>query len=122
MRNVQKADLTKLINILGLLGSDHDGERAAAALAAHRFVTSNGHSWAALLTPPTTEQPTSGMRGSGRGVRTVVAYPFADTVAAAEARLRQMRTENDRLRQDNRRLRQKLAEERTPKPADMTDQ
>ncbi|WP_276315624.1 hypothetical protein [Salinarimonas soli] len=34
--------LTKLIRILGMLGSDHPAERAAAALAAHRLVRSQG--------------------------------------------------------------------------------
>lgn len=100
---VRAADLQKLLKLLALLGSEHDGERAAAALAAHRLVQTANTNWAALLAPA----PAKAARGA---VRTVVAYPFADTVAAAEARLRQMRAENDRLRRDNRRLRDKLAE------------
>jgi hypothetical protein len=39
------ADRGHLAKLLGLLGSDHAGERDAAALAAHRFVTGRGLTW-----------------------------------------------------------------------------
>lgn len=39
----------RLVKILGLLGSDIDGERAAAAPAAHRLIQKSGTTWEALL-------------------------------------------------------------------------
>lgn len=42
----------KLIRILKLMGSDQPGERASAALAAHKLVAALGTSWEALLEPP----------------------------------------------------------------------
>src|SRR5690606_12779074 len=46
---VGRGDLVKLVRILGLLGSDHDGERASAALAAHRLVQRMETDWWTLL-------------------------------------------------------------------------
>ncbi len=48
---IDDRDRDKLIRILALLGSDQSGERASAALAAHRLVGSLGSSWAELLEP-----------------------------------------------------------------------
>lgn len=45
-------ELGKLIRILGLLGSEHAGERAAAALKAVEWLQKAGTSWEALLVPP----------------------------------------------------------------------
>ncbi len=39
----------RLISILGRLGSDYDGERAAAGLLATRFLRSAGLSWEQLI-------------------------------------------------------------------------
>jgi len=44
----QRQRLTKL---LGLLGSNHAGERDAAGLAAHRLVVNAGTTWQDVLTP-----------------------------------------------------------------------
>ncbi len=44
-------DLTRLVGVLGMLGSDHVGERAAAALAASRMVRNAGLTWGELLQP-----------------------------------------------------------------------
>jgi len=41
----------RLAKLLGLLGSDHAGERDAAALAAHRFIQSRGLTWQDVLEP-----------------------------------------------------------------------
>lgn len=38
--------------LLGMLGSDHAGERDAAGLAAHRLRQQAGITWSALLAPP----------------------------------------------------------------------
>ena len=46
-------DRAKLGKLLGLLGSDHAGERDAAGLAAHRLLQSRGLTWPAVLAPPT---------------------------------------------------------------------
>jgi hypothetical protein len=43
--------LTLLIKFLGMLGSDHDGERAAAALKASALVKAAGTTWDTLLRP-----------------------------------------------------------------------
>jgi hypothetical protein len=42
-------DVAKLAKILGMLGSDHDGERAAAALKADHFVRQAGLTWETIL-------------------------------------------------------------------------
>jgi hypothetical protein len=43
------AERTKLARILGRLGSEHAGERDAAALAASRFVQARDTTWPAVL-------------------------------------------------------------------------
>ena len=52
----------KLAKVCGLLGSDHDGERAAAAAAATRILRDAGVSWSELLSagaaPPDTPATT----------------------------------------------------------------
>jgi hypothetical protein len=51
------ADRKRLCKLLGLLGSDHAGERDAAGLAAHAFVLKLGLTWqdALLIQPPKRE-------------------------------------------------------------------
>lgn len=44
-------DRLRLAAILGMLGSDHAGERAAAALQAEAFRRKHGLTWAELLKP-----------------------------------------------------------------------
>jgi len=44
-------ELARLLKLLGMLGSEHSGERAAAALKAHQFVESRELTWAELLDP-----------------------------------------------------------------------
>lgn len=43
------AELRKLVGVLGRLGSDFDGERAAAALLASRLLRDRGLTWDDLL-------------------------------------------------------------------------
>ena len=43
---------TRLAKLLGMLGSDHTGERDAAALAAHRLVQQSGLTWRQVVEPP----------------------------------------------------------------------
>jgi hypothetical protein len=46
-----EAERTRLAQMLGLLGSDHAGERDAAGLAAHRMIRQRGLTWHDVLTP-----------------------------------------------------------------------
>jgi len=43
------AERTRLVGILGMLGSDHDGERSAAAALASRMVRERGLTWDSLI-------------------------------------------------------------------------
>lgn len=54
LTGVARKRLTKL---LGLLGSDHAGERDAAGLAAHRLVSQSGLTWSQILSPPVPDRP-----------------------------------------------------------------
>ena len=51
------ADRAKLSAILGRLGSDHDGERAAAGLLASRFMRDHGLTWPDVLAAPAPTTP-----------------------------------------------------------------
>lgn len=99
---MRHADLVRLARILGMLGSDHAGERASAALAAHRLLKASGRSWWDLLgraPPPRWQRKT----GPARSYEV-----FHDAVAAAEARMRQLRGENQALSDEVKRLRRLL--------------
>lgn len=98
---MKDTDRRKLTRILGMLGSDHPGERAAAALAAHRQVRALGTTWWDLLGEP------RGSRG-GAVVRTVYEWGI-DHQRAAEARMRQLKAEIERLKSENSKLRSRLA-------------
>ncbi len=50
------ADRTRLASVLALLGSPHQGERDAAALAAARLVQKHGPTWHQVLEPPSVER------------------------------------------------------------------
>ncbi len=97
---MKDADRRKLTRILGMLGSDHPGERAAAALAAHRQVKALGTTWWDLLSE-TPKTP------GGAVVRTVYEWGV-DHQRAAEARTRQLKAEIERLRDENAKLRHRL--------------
>src|SRR4051812_35673582 len=87
--SVKPATLTKLIRILGLLGSDHAGERASAALAAHKLVGTLGLSWRELLEHPQ-------VAPSKVVVKRIHEYGI-EHHQAAEARMRQLKAENQKL-------------------------
>ena len=82
---MRATDAAKLARILGLLGSDQPGERAAAGEAAHRLVTRLGLRWEDVLAPP------------ARAPR-VPPSPSHDALDAAQSRLRQSMRENADLR------------------------
>jgi len=99
---VQASDLAKLVRVLGLLGSEHVGERAAAAMAAHRLIKRSGLSWQQLLGPAR-----EGSRTAAARPRRAVEDP-AEALKATSSRLRQAQRENDDLQRQIRRLRQRL--------------
>lgn len=96
---MRKGDMTRLVRILGMLGSDHAGERAAAAQAADRLVRGGGWTWSDLLAPARAPRP----------ILSQWMDPFTDRLAAADSRMRQLRQENARLQDEIRRLKQRLA-------------
>ena len=51
MSALAEADRTRLAQMLGLLGSDHAGERDAAGLAAHRLIRQRGLTWLDIIAP-----------------------------------------------------------------------
>ncbi len=51
MAALPATDRTKLAKLLGLLGSNHQGERDAAGLAAHRLVQSHNATWFDVVAP-----------------------------------------------------------------------
>lgn len=57
MTHLTQAEREKLAKLLALLGSDHAGECAAAASAAHRLQQRSGLSWRQILDPPPVEKP-----------------------------------------------------------------
>jgi hypothetical protein len=68
---------TKLAKMLGMLGSDHPGERDAAGLAAHRLITQAGMTWTQVLRAPPVERRLPEL-GTWRGtVRECLARPSA---------------------------------------------
>ena len=56
MNTLAKAERSRLAKILELLGSDHAGERDAAALAAHRFVQQRAMRWRDVVEPAAIEK------------------------------------------------------------------
>jgi hypothetical protein len=105
--SMRQPDLVRLVRILGMLGSDHAGERASAGLAAHRLVKASGASWYQLLAPAK-RAPVS--RGGARSFIDML----HDPVKAAESRMRQLRRENEELWNEVRRLRRSLDARHAP--------
>jgi hypothetical protein len=108
MTALSRSQRTRLCRILGMLGSAHAGERAAAALAADRLVRELGVTWDDLLD------------GEAAGIERVIVREwqdiFHDPLAAAESRMSQLRLENAELRAELVRLRRFLdARHRPPK-------
>ncbi len=50
-------DRDKLVKMLGMLGSCHDGEVAAAGRSAHTLLKDAGTTWSEVLTPPDGASP-----------------------------------------------------------------
>ncbi len=45
------ADADRLAKLLGMLGSEHDGERASAGLLAHKLIRERGLTWPEIICP-----------------------------------------------------------------------
>jgi hypothetical protein len=105
---MRQADLIRLVHILGMLGSDHAGERASAALAAHRLVTAANSNWWELLSPA--KMPPGAPRG-GRRYWVDISH---DPVTAAQSRMRQLKRENEELLEEVKRLKRWLDARRAP--------
>jgi hypothetical protein len=58
---ISETTRAKLLKVLAMLGSPHDGERAAAALLASRMVVEAG-GWDAVISSPTASQAPSSAR------------------------------------------------------------
>jgi len=108
---MDRRKFARLVRVLGLLGSDSDGERATAALKAERLRVEMGMSWAELLMPPGPAPHAHGRSSYG-----------VDERAAAEARMRQLKATNERLERQvsllRRRLSVQLMERRRAETAD----
>ncbi len=52
MTTLSPAERTRLVGILGMLGSEHAGERASAALLAAKLVRDHGLSWSDVVPSP----------------------------------------------------------------------
>ncbi len=88
----------KLIRILKLLGSDQAGERASAALAAHKLVVSLDTDWETLLEP---------QRETKVVVQRVREWDVNHR-EAAEARIRQLKETTERQARQIRGLRTRV--------------
>jgi hypothetical protein len=84
---ITERELQVLVKMLGLLGSDQAGERAAAALKVDQWVKTRGLSWSELLIPPEEPEPVAvRVTDSPYGADT---SPFTHSRAAAFAQANQ---------------------------------
>ena len=102
--DVQPAALAKLTRVLALLGSDQPGERAAAALAAHKLVNSLGVTWTELLDPKARKVRPIQTQAVKRDPEWGVDYS-----SAAESRMRQLKSTNERLEQQLKTMRNRVS-------------
>jgi hypothetical protein len=96
---MDRQDRERLVRILNLLGSDQAGERASAALAASRLVSSLGLDWSEVVAPPPVAERVV--------VRRVRDWDINHR-EAAEARIRQLRETTDRQQRQIKALRSRV--------------
>lgn len=99
-RQIQKRDIERFERILGLLGSDQAGERAAAALAANAFLLKHKLSWRDVI-----EGRALGPKAAAAALRREVGIDYLE---AAESRARQLKALNDALEKQVSRLKTQL--------------
>jgi hypothetical protein len=97
---MQQKDLVRLDRILGLLSSDHSGERASAAKAANDLIKKHNLTWWEVL-----EGRALGQRAAAAVRRSDIGI---DYLKAAESRIRQLQAHNQMLEKQVRRLKDKL--------------
>jgi hypothetical protein len=68
MSALADADRRRLTQMLGLLGSDHAGERDAAGLAAHRMLRQRGLTWHDVLHERPADHGTDPLRSDWRAM------------------------------------------------------
>jgi hypothetical protein len=56
LSGLSQSDRSRLVKLLGMLASDHAGERDAAGLAANRLLKQRGVSWSDALAPQPVER------------------------------------------------------------------
>lgn len=90
------AERQRLARILGMLGSEHAGEQAAAAFQAEAFRKRHGLTWEAMLSlPPVTERPEPPPRDASKEAAEAKARADAEAKVreADEVRRRQWQAE-----------------------------
>ena len=97
---MQQKDVVRLDRILGLLSSDHAGERASAAKAAVALIKKHELTWWDVLEGRAlSAKAAAQVRRSDIGI---------DYLKAAESRIRQLQAHNQMLEKEVRRLKDKL--------------
>ncbi len=102
---IQKREIERFERILGLFGSEHAGERAAAALAANAFIVKHQLSWRDVI-----EGKALGPKAAAAARRREVGIDYLE---AAESRERQLKAHNAALEKQIGQLKEKLEAART---------
>jgi hypothetical protein len=82
-KRLDDASAERLAKILGMLGSSHDGERAAAALKAHEMVRAAGLTWRDVIMPSPSIAPQLEGSASWRFLA-AECMPFSDRLPPRE--------------------------------------
>ncbi len=101
IKKIQRKDLARLDRILGLLSSEHAGERASAAAAATAFIRKHDLTWMEILEGAAMPAPKAAPRRHRID-------PSDDDLKAAESRLRQMQAHNLSLERQISRLKNQI--------------
>jgi hypothetical protein len=75
MTALSTPDRTRLVKLLGMCGSEHAGERAAAGVAADRLLRDRGLTWADALNLPVVERKLPELGTWRQTVRECLAQP-----------------------------------------------
>lgn len=101
-----KLDLTKLARILGMLGSEHDGERASAARKASEMIKAAGVTWEQVLIRPPVARSAQPRKSSAYGMTDEEFAQVVRTAQAHAARDSDARRARERYEQAARQARQ----------------
>jgi hypothetical protein len=97
---------TRAAKLLGMLGSDHDGEVVNAARSAHRLIRQAGSTWGELLTGAKRSSDRDDVVDLAARLQAALAIitRLNNDNAVLSARVGRLQTENDNLRVETRRL------------------